>query len=799
MNQENNEFRSGEKDTSLISRLLYQMIDEKYRTLLDESSDFMCITDRSGKFIYVNKKLADSLGYTKNELLGMHMNDIIAEESRRVFVEKAREFLKGGKTRVDSFVLRTKYKGKITGELNSLAFYDNAGKYCGAKVIFKDHTKILEIETLEKKYESMLEDGIGSLDQVILILDRDFKIRWASSSIQKYFCMDKTMVVGEDMRKFLKEQVLASLCNGDIFLQELLNAYETNRSLSGIECDVISDNKAVYCLEYWSYPIKHGDLDGGRIEIWRDITERKKSEEQLEYYYKKIHAIIEHAVEGIVELRTDNSIEFVNQSFLNMTGYSDMEMLNHSLFDFVAPYERERLVSIKLIRKAYEITFIKKSGAPLYTLMSSIPLVFGTQLPHALCFIVDITETKMATLKLKDANMQLRALNDSLLDLSLRDARTGVYNDRYLTERLSEEIKRAKRYFRPFSLMMIDIDFFKAVNDTYGHSFGDTILKEFTKLMRTTVRETDIIVRSGGEEFVVFLSDTDSVGAVVVANKLIKAVRTTPLGDEKKKILITISIGVASCSEVGISNPDSIVNAADSAMYQSKDKGRNRITVYRKSDSVTTSLAVSGDEKISFEHFRQKLKNMNQRHEESIVESLMSFVHLAEKRLKYPIGYSTRLATRVEKLASSFSMSRKDVKQAGRAALLCNLGYLTIPSEILRKKSSFTQEERRMIQEHSARSLEIIRDFSFLFPLSRDILYHHERYDGKGYPEGLKGNNLPPVANMISLAETYEALMNRRPYRLNVYSRREVLSEIANESGKQFSPAIVDRFLENSA
>lgn len=790
----------GDSEMSLASRLLYQLIDEKYRTFLDESSDLMCITDRLDRFIYVNKKLADSLGYTKKELLGMHMRDIVDEKSRSEFLEKAKEFLKGGKMKIENFTLKTKYKGKIVGEMSSMAFYDNSGKFCGAKAVFKDRTRFLEIESLERKYESFLEDGIGSLDTIIIILDGNFKIRWANSSIQKYFGLDKSVIVGEDMRKLLRDKFVPLMLQGGGFLKTLLSAYEANHSVAGLECEIMAEDNKRYYLEHWSYPIAHGDLSGGRIEIYRDITARKKSEEQLEYYYKKIHAIMEHAVEGIVECKTDdladNSIKFVNASFLNMMGYSEAEMLNRSLSDFIAIDERMRLVFVKLIRKAREVTFIKKDGTPLYTLMSSIPLVFGSQSPHALCFIADLTETKMATHKLRDANLTLRALNDSLLDLSLRDVRTGVYNYRYLTERLSEEIKRAKRYFRPFSVIMIDIDFFKAVNDTYGHNFGDVVLKEFTLLLKRTVRETDIIVRAGGEEFVVFLSDTDTFGALTAAQKIIKAIKSEALGDDKRKIQITISAGIASYPEASSADPAALLEAADEAMYQSKNKGRNEITVYSKITMDETSLKHAASESVSYERLKERLRSINQRNEESILESMMPLVREVEKRMAYAHGYVDRLIRHVDALAESFSFSEKERKNARRATLLSNMGMLMIPVKILHKKSPLTEEELKIVKGHPVRGLEIVRDFSFLNTIGRDILYHHERADGKGYPEGLRGDAIPRVAKMILVAETFEALTHPRPYRPQAFSVEEALARIAQESAKQLDSEIVEHFLK---
>jgi diguanylate cyclase (GGDEF)-like protein/PAS domain S-box-containing protein len=787
--------RPEDQDMPFVSRLLYQFIDEKYRPLLDESSDLMCITDRGGKFIYINKKMADSLGYTKKEMLGMHLSDIVAREALKGFQENAKDFLKTGKITLKEFVLKTKYKGKVYGEMSSMAFYDNGGKYCGAKAVFRDRTEFREMEKLERNYETMLEDGIGSLEHIIFILDKDFRVKWASASISKYFGLDKALIVGEDMRELFKKKMSLFIDQEEAFLKNLLVAYETNTSMVNFECTVASPDKENFVLEHWSYPISHGDLSGGRIEIFRDITAKKKAEETLEYYYKKMHAIMEHAVEGIVELRTDNTIEFTNRSFLSMIGYSEMELLNRELSHFIAEDQRTRLVSIKLIRKAREINFVRKDGTLLYALVSSIPLIFGAQSPHAMCFISDITESKMAANKLRDANLTLRALNDSLLDLSLRDVRTGVYNFRYLNERLAEEIKRAKRYFRPFSIIMTDIDFFKAVNDAYGHSFGDVVLKDFTELLKKTVRETDVVVRAGGEEFVVFMADTDSFGALTVAHKITKAIEKTPLGDEKRRVPITISVGISSYPDEGISDAAGLLDAADAAMYQSKHKGRNRVTVFNRNTEEDKFPGSQSDDSFSFEVLEKRLRNVNLRNEESILETMMPMVREVFRRVGYSNGHLEQFLKVVQGLAASFSLPDKERQDLKRAALLCNLGKLAIPEKCLSKKHALSEAERLLVNEHPVKSAEVIRGFSFLAPLREAILFHHERFDGKGYPDGLKGEAIPLGSRIILGVEVFGALTHARPYRLRAFSKEESLEIIRKESGRQLDPLVVERLL----
>lgn len=788
----------GDEDLPLASRLLYQLIDEKYRTLLDESSDLMGIVDREGKFIYVNRRLADSLGYTKKECLNMHMYDIIAPESQAAFAERAKEFLKSGRLQMQDFVLKTKWGGKVTGEMNSIAFCDNQGRYCGAKAVFKDRTKLLEVQRLEKKYESMLEDGIDTLDYIIMILDRNFRVRWVSSSVGKYFGLDKRGAVGEDMRRIFRENFKDLILDHDLFLQGILSAYEANTAVENVEYQMKRPGSPdIDYMEHWSYPIAHGELNGGRVEIFRDITRRKKSEEMLEYYYKKIHAIMEHAVEGIVELRTDNSIQFVNRSFSDLLGYFESEMVDRSLYDFILLEEHRHLPSVKLIRRAQEIIFVKKDGHYLYALASSIPLVFGTQPPHTLVFISDITEAKTASIKLRDANLTLRALNASLVENALKDVQTGVYNYRYLHERLHEEVHRARRYWRSFAVIMIDLDFFKAVNDAYGHLFGDTVLKGFADLLRISIRATDVVVRSGGEEFVVFCPDTDSFGALATARKIAAALKQEPLGNKERRVTITVSMGIASYPEVNILDPAALLNAADQAMYRSKAAGRNHITIFRREEAEIgkTQDPVHGPEKNLVVKMKQRLRYVNLRNEEALLESFRPLMRKTDEILGYEPGYTDRIVKDVEDLCLEMALPQEDTFRARRAALLCNLGFLSLPRDVLRK-SLLSDQEKALVRRHPFFSIDLIGDVAFLAALREDVLDHHEHFDGSGYPRGLKGGMIPIASRMIAVAEAYEAMISSRPYRVKPLSCKETANALVKESSRQFDPSVVACFLK---
>jgi diguanylate cyclase (GGDEF)-like protein len=170
---------------------------------------------------------------------------------------------------------------------------------------------------------------------------------------------------------------------------------------------------------------------------------------------------------------------------------------------------------------------------------------------------------------------------DELYELGVHDSLTGIYNKRYFIERLKEEIDHSKRFEIPLSLVMIDIDHFKKINDTYGHLTGDHVLIKMAELMKCICRNTDILARYGGEEFSVILRNTGEKGASVYAERIRKKIAKNIFTSEEKSIKITVSIGIA--SNQGLSRfkgYKQFIKAADQCLYQSKQKGRNRITRY---------------------------------------------------------------------------------------------------------------------------------------------------------------------------------------------------------------------------
>jgi len=171
-------------------------------------------------------------------------------------------------------------------------------------------------------------------------------------------------------------------------------------------------------------------------------------------------------------------------------------------------------------------------------------------------------------------------LERSLKIMTQQDSLTGIHNRRYLDKRLEEEMTHYKRKNRVFSILMIDIDNFKHVNDTYGHQFGDIILKEIASVSSSIIRGSDILARYGGEEFCIILPDTDKKGAYSFAERLrVLVEEQKQLYEKKENVTVTISIGIAETTK-SIESPGELLSQADTALYTSKANGKNRVSVY---------------------------------------------------------------------------------------------------------------------------------------------------------------------------------------------------------------------------
>lgn len=411
---------------------------------------------------------------------------------------------------------------------------------------------------------------------------------------------------------------------------------------------------------------------------------------------------------------------------------------------------------------------------------------------------LSIEELKI-TIK-KALGMQKLALDNKKLlarlkELNMKDPLTGIYNYRFLSERLSIELKRAKRYLLTFSVIMIDIDYFKSINDVYGHQSGDLILKELAQYLNKSVRANDVVVRYGGEEFLILLPETSKEGAVQFAERLLDAEREYIFNSRGRRIKLKVSMGISSYPIDGDETELGILDKADEALRDAKEKGGNQLSVYRAKRSSAILLDAEKDEKENIENLKQKLAKMENRVKQNLFESIYAFAKTLEAKDYYTSEHSENTMLIATKIGGYLDFSKREMENLKHAAILHDLGKIGIPDNILNKKGKLTPEEYEIIKRHPQIGAEIIRSVHFLNEVVPLVLYHHEWYDGSGYPAGLKGNEIPIGARIISLADAHQALISDRPYR-KAYSPDEAMRILKKAARKQFDQKIVEVFFE---
>lgn len=411
---------------------------------------------------------------------------------------------------------------------------------------------------------------------------------------------------------------------------------------------------------------------------------------------------------------------------------------------------------------------------------------------------LNIDELKIAiknALEMQKLTFDNKNLLERLKELSLTDTHTGLHNYRYLLERLESEVKRARRYVLPLSAIMLDIDYFKSINDVYGHQYGDMILKEFAQCLKDSARPVDIVTRYGGEEFVIALPDTNKNGAIIFCERLLDTINKHLFDSEGKSIKLKVSIGLASFPEDGsdTGTVSGLINSADKALLNAKENGGNKLCTFTDTGKDIKDIVEKGG-KENVEELREKLSKMSDRVERTLVESIYAFAKTIQAKDYYTGEHTENMVSVVIKVGKKLNLSSAVIKTLEQAAILHDLGKVGVPDDVLHKKEKLTNEEYEIIKKHPQTGAEIIRPIHFLGELIPIILCHHERFDGLGYSAGLKGKEIPLGARIVAIADVYQALVSDRPYR-KAYSEKEALEIIREGSGTQFDPEIVEAFL----
>ena len=363
-----------------------------------------------------------------------------------------------------------------------------------------------------------------------------------------------------------------------------------------------------------------------------------------------------------------------------------------------------------------------------------------------------------------------------LQDMINIDGLTELYNHRYFCDILSDKINYGKINNQPVSMIFMDIDYFKNYNDTYGHQKGDDVLKKIGYIIKANIRTGDIPARYGGEEFAVILPNTTEDEAMCIAEKLRRKIELEYFEGEENQPngKITTSIGVSVYPDKAKDEVE-LIKSADDALYRAKFFKKNRVEVYT---SILDEIKKNVDEK-----------------DIELVTSIKTLISVINAKDRYTYGHTERVVSYSRLIADKLKLSEKDKQSLIYGAYMHDIGKINISEKILMKKMKLTDEEWEELKQHPSNGAEIIKSVESLKEIIPLIISHHERYDGKGYPDKLKGEEIPYLARILTVVDSFDAMTSNRPYN-NIKTCDEALEELLKCSGTQFDPKIVKSFIE---
>ena len=376
----------------------------------------------------------------------------------------------------------------------------------------------------------------------------------------------------------------------------------------------------------------------------------------------------------------------------------------------------------------------------------------------------------LAAIAIENASLyeksQLRAITDPL---------TGLYHHGHFQETLEHEVRRCERYGDRFSLLMMDLDHFKLVNDNFGHPRGDQVLRRVAEILRESTREADYVARYGGEEFALLLPKTTSDDARQLAERIrvqVREIDVAPGSDFR----VSASIGVADFPACGL-DAKTMLGAADSALMWAKHQGRDCVLYYRDArQTMAPPLAEA-------------------LHEAPWRPGLEVLAAAVDAKASFREHHSEAVAQMVRELAEAAGFDATERDTFELAARFHDVGKIGISPEILERDETLTDDERAELQRHVAVGTDILRNAETPRELAEIVGHHHERWDGSGYPDGLRRDEIPLGARLVAICDAFQAMLSDRPYR-SAYSLEEARRQIAEGAGGQFDPALARLFLD---
>lgn len=826
--------------------------EKRYRSLAENALDLILEATADGCFTYASPNYREVLGYEPEELLGTGIFDRMHPADRPAVMAEFARAMSSQTAGSATFRYRHKNGDWRWFESAGKPFFGGDGRP-RAVIISRDITARVRTEEAVRLVRELTQ-GVAAARHMAEALDT---IMRRICETTEWTCADvwvpsqgnghlewRAAWHGErdDLREFTEASRRFTFRRGqglpgrvweggqplwvpDVtqdanFPRAALAARAGLRAAAGIPVLAGQETVAVIC--FYMSAIREEDerlvaVTAAAAAQLGTLVRLRLTEESLRQSEERARRIVETAYDAFVSIDASGAITAWNAAAERIFGWNRDEVIGRRLTETIIPprYRDAHAKGLKrflatgegpILNQRIEIAALHRDGRefPVELAAWAVPSGDGWTF-HA--FIHDVTQRKQAeeelrrlnaelraeretirsfnrsleatirerTKALREANRELRQRNRQLLDARAQaatDALTGLGNHRSFQERIRQEVAAAQESGSPVGLIMLDVDGFKSINDTLGHLQGDRMLRDLSKLLASTVDRGNIF-RYGGDEFAIILPGLGARETAAVAEDLRQRVAGRFSGSS-----LTISLGTAVFPDSAAS-VEELIYGADSSMYSAKFSGKNRVGRW--------------DLERHAQHNGGRLRQLAPPGEagDSGVAALIAALAAKDPTTG---SHLQRCATYALALARELGLSPEDCAVVRQAALLHDIGKLAVREDVLLKPGGLDAAEWEEMRRHPLVGRDILSHIRSLARVTPAVLHHHERYDGQGYPSGLKGTEIPIASRILLVTDAFDAMTTDRPYR-RALPLDAAIRELQENAGSQFDPVVVEAFL----
>lgn len=697
------------------------------RKFFDFGLALHCIIDSEGNFIKVNKALENLVGQTECELLKQNIIDFVHPDD--VVVTRAALPGLNERQKITGAINRYRCKNSTYRYIDWNIYPDGKWLY----VVARDVTERIENECELAYNRSLIDATLESTADGILVVDNEQRIRQYNGKFVDMWRVPAALLE-QNMNEQLLQHILLQVVNPEEYLAQIRQLYATP-DVKSLETVALVDGRI---LERFSQPQKYAGKITGRFWSFRDITERRKVEDTLSESENRFRMLFERHSAPMLTINPNTSaIIDANQAASALYGWSVDELRTMNLLQLnVLPRLNvsEKYDSLSELNSAgVELLHRLKDGSLRdVEIFSNRIAIRGEEVLYSV--IHDITVRKLAEA-------------DSAY-LSFHDALTGLYNRRYFESELQQMDNERQL---PIAIISCDVNSLKMTNDIFGHAQGDQLIVTAARILQSSCRSGGIVVRYGGDEFMMFLPRCKQAEVAEIANLIHAKCRKEMVNG----VPVSLALGFAIKNQLK-EDINAVSSLAETRMYKNKYSDDNRVRY----------------------------------------ETLAAILLLAQNKDNNAAERSRRLRELAISFGEYLGLPNATISDLAMLTTLHDIGKISVSENILKKHGTLSEQEWMEIKTHpviGCRILRAIRDISYA--VEEGMLAHHEHWDGSGYPKGLESKEIPYISRLISVIDAYEAMTYDQPYR-NAVSRELAIEELQRCAGTQFDPELVVKFIE---